>query len=202
MPIENDGHYPGPSTILVDVGAARQGYGWIFPKQRCLSVGVGEFRRKSTSLRATFDRFIQGEPGLTGRRVPRPVGHPIPVFSEGDPEGSETRGLDSSVVGHCWLVMPPIWSIPCLVRVFIMPFVRGNWLHRRFCRTPTTTSLIGQRMRRGWIRTSCPTSGSPLASLTWSTHFPALRSNFSDVIRMSSNPIMECSRGVILLNSF
>ena len=50
VPIEKDGHYPGPSTILVDVGAAHQGYGWIFPKQSCLSVGVGEFRRKSTGF--------------------------------------------------------------------------------------------------------------------------------------------------------
>ena len=103
VPIEHDGHYPGPSTILVDVSAARQGYGWIFPKQMCLSVGVGEFRRKSTSLRATFDRFIQGESGLTGRMVPRPIGHPIPVFSEGDKERSENR-LSQFVSGRALLV--------------------------------------------------------------------------------------------------
>lgn len=86
VPIGNGRHYPGPSTILVDVGAARQGYGWIFPKLRCLSVGVGEFRRKSTSLRNTFDRFVRNEPGLTGQTVPRPVGHPIPAYSEGNEE--------------------------------------------------------------------------------------------------------------------
>jgi flavin-dependent dehydrogenase len=90
VPIGANLHYPGPSTILIDVGAARQGYGWIFPKQRCLSVGVGEFRRKSTSLRKTFDRFVQGEPGLTCQTVPRPLGHPIPSFSEVNEEGSET----------------------------------------------------------------------------------------------------------------
>lgn len=75
-------HFPGATTILVDVGAARQGYGWIFPKRDCLSVGVGEFRRKATSLRATFDRFVKEEPGLSGWDVPRPVGHPIPAYSE------------------------------------------------------------------------------------------------------------------------
>jgi geranylgeranyl reductase family protein len=35
----NSRHYPSASTILVDVGAARQGYGWIFPKENGLSVG-------------------------------------------------------------------------------------------------------------------------------------------------------------------
>lgn len=80
-------HFPGPTTILVDVGAARQGYGWIFPKRGRLSVGVGEFSHKSTSLRATFDRFIRGVPGLTGWNVPRPTGHPIPAFSENRPSG-------------------------------------------------------------------------------------------------------------------
>ncbi|MBI4001018.1 MAG: geranylgeranyl reductase family protein [Nitrospira defluvii] len=103
VPIGNDRHYPGPSTILVDVGAARQGYGWIFPKQACLSVGVGEFRRKSTSLRTTFDRFIQGEPGLTGRTVPRPVGHPIPAFSESE-EGRGEKTVSQFVSGRALLV--------------------------------------------------------------------------------------------------
>ncbi len=103
VPIEKDGHYPGPSTILVDVGAARQGYGWIFPKQSCLSVGVGEFRRKSTGLRTTFDRFIQGEPALTRWIVPRPVGHPIPVFLEGD-VGRREKMPSQFVSGRALLV--------------------------------------------------------------------------------------------------
>jgi geranylgeranyl reductase family protein len=103
VPIGKDGHYPGPDTILVDVGAARQGYGWIFPKQSGLSVGVGEFRRKSTGLRGTFDRFIQGEPELTRRIVPRPAGHPIPVFLEGDAGRSENT-LSQFVRGRALLV--------------------------------------------------------------------------------------------------
>ena len=101
--IGNDSHYPGPSTILVDVGAARQGYGWIFPKQGCLSVGVGEFRRKPTSLRTTFDRFVRGEPGLTGWTVPRPVGHPIPAFSESE-AGRGKSTVSQFVSGRACLI--------------------------------------------------------------------------------------------------
>ena len=91
--IRGDQHFPAATTILVDVGAARQGYGWIFPKQTGLSVGIGEFRRKATSLRATFDRFVTEERGLTGWTVPRPAGHPIPVYteSEGRGQGGDSR---------------------------------------------------------------------------------------------------------------
>ncbi len=100
--IQDDPPFPGTTTILVDVGAARQGYGWIFPKQNGLSVGVGEFCRKATSLRRTFDRFVTEARGLSGRTVPRPAGHPIPVYTE-----SERRGQDGSsrfVAGRALLV--------------------------------------------------------------------------------------------------
>ena len=89
-------HYPSASTILVDVGAARQGYGWIFPKENGLSVGVGEFRRKSNGLRSTFDRFISEARGLSGRTVPRPIGHPIPAYS--DSEGGHREGIGSPFI--------------------------------------------------------------------------------------------------------
>ena len=105
VPIGAGRHYPGPSTILVDVGAARRGYGWIFPKQHCLSVGVGEFRRKSTSLRKTFERFVQSEPVLTTQPVPRPMGHPIPAFSKSENGEARSNGaLSSFVSGRALLV--------------------------------------------------------------------------------------------------
>lgn len=96
-------HFPGSTTILVDVGAARQGYGWIFPKRQCLSVGVGEFRRKATNLRGTFERFVKEERGLSGWEVPRPVGHPIPAYSE--PEGRQrSEGRSTFVNGRAALI--------------------------------------------------------------------------------------------------
>ena len=75
--------FPPSGTIVVDVGAVSQGYGWIFPKHGRLSIGVGEFRLKSVGLRATFDRFVQRLQGLKELSIPRPVGHPIPVYSSG-----------------------------------------------------------------------------------------------------------------------
>ena len=108
-------HYPGATTILVDVGAARQGYGWIFPKRQCLSVGVGEFRRKTTSLRSTFDRFVKEEQGLTGLTVPRPVGHPIPAYAEpegrhGDERASRFVAGRAVLVGDAGHLVDPLFG--------------------------------------------------------------------------------------------
>ena len=113
--IEDGRHYPGATTILVDVGAARQGYGWIFPKRQCLSVGVGEFRRKTTSLRSTFDRFVKEEQGLTGWTVPRPVGHPIPAYAEpegrhGDERASRFVAGRAVLVGDAGHLVDPLFG--------------------------------------------------------------------------------------------
>lgn len=101
VPIEDGCQGPGGTTILVDVGAARQGYGWIFPKKKCLSVGVGEFRRKPESLRATFDRFVTDARGVLGETVPRPAGHPIPVYA--DSEGGGGDAMSRFVAGRAVL---------------------------------------------------------------------------------------------------
>lgn len=108
-------HFPGATTILVDVGAARQGYGWIFPKRECLSVGVGEFRRKATNLRATFDRFVKDERGLSGREVPRPVGHPIPAYSVPEERlaaegGSQFVSGRAALIGDAGHLVDPLFG--------------------------------------------------------------------------------------------
>ncbi|MBX3236577.1 MAG: NAD(P)/FAD-dependent oxidoreductase [Nitrospiraceae bacterium] len=95
VPVEDDCEIPGARSILVDIGAASQGYGWIFPKQGRLSVGLGEFRLKSSRLRASFENFVREQEGLAQREVPRPIGHPIPVFSR---EGNGERGQAGSLV--------------------------------------------------------------------------------------------------------
>jgi geranylgeranyl reductase family protein len=73
--------YPAPGKALVDIGAGSMGYAWVFPKQGRLSVGVGEFQSKPASLKNTFDRFVRGEMGLTSLDIPKPLGHPLPLFS-------------------------------------------------------------------------------------------------------------------------
>jgi len=73
--------YPGEGKVLIDLGATERGYAWIFPKQERLSIGVAEFRGKPTSPKGVFDRFVRDEKGLANMAVPKPCGHPLPLFS-------------------------------------------------------------------------------------------------------------------------
>ena len=73
--------YPAQGKALIDIGAGSMGYAWIFPKQGRLSVGVGEFQRKPASLKNTFDRFVRVDKGLANLEIPKPLGHPLPLFS-------------------------------------------------------------------------------------------------------------------------
>jgi geranylgeranyl reductase family protein len=73
--------YPGEGKILIDLGATQRGYAWIFPKKERLSIGVAEFRGRSSSPKGVFDRFVRDEKGLASMSVPRPSGHPLPLFS-------------------------------------------------------------------------------------------------------------------------
>ena len=71
---------PNGNTVIIDIGASRKGYAWIFPKQERLSVGVAEFRGKASSPKTVFDRFVHDHKSLAERVIPRPVGHPLPLY--------------------------------------------------------------------------------------------------------------------------
>jgi len=73
--------HPVQGKAFIDVGAGSMGYAWVFPKQGRLSVGVGEFQSKPASLKNIFDRFVSENKGLASLDVPKPVGHPLPLFS-------------------------------------------------------------------------------------------------------------------------
>jgi len=72
--------YHNCNTVLIDIGATRKGYAWIFPKQERLSVGVAEFRGKASSPKTVFDRFVHDQKGLAERAIPRPASHPLPLY--------------------------------------------------------------------------------------------------------------------------
>ena len=94
-------HYPGTGRALIDIGATPAGYAWIFPKQERLSIGVGDLRGGLASPKKIFDQFVQGEKGLAPWKVPPPVGHPLPLFSEPSEDNRESIEL---VSGHALLV--------------------------------------------------------------------------------------------------
>ncbi len=68
-------------TAVISLQAAKKGYGWIFPKQQGLSLGVGEFVRGIKRPKQSFRDFIEQEPMLSGLSIPVPLGYPIPIAS-------------------------------------------------------------------------------------------------------------------------
>ena len=72
--------YRDSKTVLIDIGTARKGYAWVFPKSRQLSIGVAEFREKAGSPKRTFERFTKQDRWLAHRTIPQPLGHPLPIF--------------------------------------------------------------------------------------------------------------------------
>lgn len=46
-------------TVQIEFGAARWGYGWVFPKQKSFTIGIGGIHRLNPDLRNRFDQYLQ-----------------------------------------------------------------------------------------------------------------------------------------------
>src|SRR5881628_652586 len=68
-------------TIVLDLGVVAGGYGWVFPKERRLSVGVAGLHGRHRNPRSAYHGFVRTEPALGGLEVPDGLGHPIPLYS-------------------------------------------------------------------------------------------------------------------------
>ncbi len=78
----------GAGAIVLDLGVVAGGYGWVFPKEGRLSVGLGGFQGRHRNQRAAYQGFVKTEPTLGGLAVPDGLGHPIPLYA-----GKETERL-------------------------------------------------------------------------------------------------------------
>jgi geranylgeranyl reductase family protein len=113
IPIGSAPHYPGTGRALIDIGATPAGYAWIFPKQERLSIGVGDLRGGLASPKKIFDQFVRDEKGLTPWKVPQPIGHPLPLFSEHSGANRESVGLVSGralLVGDAGHLVDPLFG--------------------------------------------------------------------------------------------
>ena len=113
IPIGPAPHYPATGRALIDIGATPAGYAWIFPKQERLSIGVGDLRGGLASPKKIFDRFVRDEKGLALWKVPQPIGHPLPLFSEHSETNRESVGLVSGralLVGDAGHLVDPLFG--------------------------------------------------------------------------------------------
>jgi geranylgeranyl reductase family protein len=95
-------------TIALDIGVAPGGYAWVFPKAGRLSVGIAEFHGSARHPRRAYDRFVQGEPSLTGLSVPRGLGHPIPLYGGPSSERLPLATTRSVLVGDAAHLVDPV----------------------------------------------------------------------------------------------
>ncbi|WP_408954707.1 geranylgeranyl reductase family protein [Natroniella sp. ANB-PHB2] len=63
--------------INLDYGVVAKGYGWVFPKEDCLSVGVGSYQT-GVSLKESLKKYLSGE-NLIGNEKIKAKGHLLPV---------------------------------------------------------------------------------------------------------------------------
>ncbi len=87
-----------------DFGVIDQGYGWVFPKQRHLSVGVLTRRPKAVTIRRDLQRYLVFK-GLAHARITSLKLHPIPYAPNRANSYANPKGL---VVGDATGMVDPV----------------------------------------------------------------------------------------------
>jgi len=98
----------GAGAIALDIGAVPGGYAWVFPKEGKLSVGIAEFHGSGRNPKRSYERFVQGEPILTGVEVPGGLGHPIPLYGGRTAERLPLTTSRSLLVGDAAHLVDPM----------------------------------------------------------------------------------------------
>lgn len=88
IPFESTIDFPREDLHMMhfDFGRVPNGYGWVFPKGKWLSIGVGGIfgRRAGKTPRQHFNDIIKGLDFIRGSRIGKALGHPIPSFYSGE----------------------------------------------------------------------------------------------------------------------
>ena len=98
----------GPGLIVLDIGVVPGGYAWVFPKEGTLSVGIAEFHGSGRNPKRSYERFVQGEPALTGIEAPGGLGHPIPLYGGAGTEQMPLATDQTLLVGDAAHLVDPV----------------------------------------------------------------------------------------------
>lgn len=83
IPFDSTIRFPEEDLQIMhfDFGQVPYGYGWVFPKGKWLSIGVGGiFKGKKINPRQHFNNLIKGLQFVTEENVKKVLGHPLPSF--------------------------------------------------------------------------------------------------------------------------
>jgi geranylgeranyl reductase family protein len=109
IPLESVPTFPKEnlSSIHLDFGGVPNGYGWVFPKKECLSIGIGGMFQEGEKLnpRKYFNTFVEKLPYLKRVEPGTVRGHPLPAFYD---EGQKVSRGKVLLVGDAAHLMDPL----------------------------------------------------------------------------------------------
>jgi geranylgeranyl reductase family protein len=94
-------------SVHLDFGQIPNGYGWVFPKKKGLSIGIGGMFKEGGKVnpRHRFNSFAKGLPYLREGKMEKIMGHPLPAFYNEGQRVSQGRFL---LVGDAAHLMDPL----------------------------------------------------------------------------------------------
>ena len=80
--------------LFIDFGGVPSGYGWIFPKEKCLSVGIaGDAVKANGRIKDYFRAFVESHGVLKGHKIAKTSGWTVPSYYEALPVLVKSRTL-------------------------------------------------------------------------------------------------------------
>lgn len=87
--------------LFIDFGGVPSGYGWIFPKEKCLSVGIaGDAVKTNGRIKDYFRAFVESHGVLNGLSIGKTAGWTVPSYYEAAPVLVKSRTLLAGDSGH------------------------------------------------------------------------------------------------------
>lgn len=87
--------------LFIDFGGVPFGYGWIFPKEKSLSVGIaGDAVETGGGIKEYFNSFVNSHEALKGLKLERKCGWTVPVFYNEAGSAVKGRVLLAGDTGH------------------------------------------------------------------------------------------------------